>query len=537
MSAPDLILLNGDIRTQDQARPRAEALAAAAGRIVAVGSNREMENLAGPGAETIDLEGRLALPGFHDSHIHFSAWSLGLGRLELSGADSFDSFLKMAAEAAAGSAGDSWILGQGWNEAAWPENRQPTADDLERVAPGRLILLYRCDLHMALASRAALNLAGIEASTPDPPEGVILRDAAGRPNGLLRESAADLVRDCLLAVSDDDLLSAVLVGQEKMHAAGVTGLVDVPLPNDPQGAAQSLRVWRMLKEQGRLRLRVAAGLSGDSLDQALEQGLLTGAGDELLRLGPVKFFADGGMGARTAWMIDPYQDGGTGMALLDMEFLARQAARADRAGLAVMIHAIGDRANREVIGIFEKLGQPPSGAGPAVPHRIEHLQIIRPEDAARLGRLNVAACMQPPNLPLDINMIDECGGERARDAYAFRRLMETGVKVSFSSDAPVCDHRPLLGIHAAVTRQRPDGTPAGGWRPEQKIGLDEAVRAYTAAPAEMNGWWSEAGALKPGKRADLAVLSGNIYEIDPGEIPSVAVDLTVFDGRAVFRRF
>jgi predicted amidohydrolase YtcJ len=532
MQIPDLILLNGNIRTQCPETPRVQALAAADGRILALGRDEAIKSMAGPDTEVVDLGGRPALPGFIDSHFHYRDWVQSEKELKLAKATSLAELLDKVGQAAARSGG-GWIKGQGWNESVWPERRQPTAFDLDRVAPGNPVILWRTDLHMAVANSAALNRAGVTRDTPDPPQGEILRDADGHPDGRLRESAIDLVKKCLPPITDDDLYRLYKEGQGVLHSFGITGLTDVPLMNDAPAGAQSLRVWRRLRRDGELRLRVAAGLPGESLNEAINLGLRTGLGDDFLRIGPLKYFADGGMGARTAWMFEPYLDGGVGMPLLVFDELKQWIVQADEAGLAVMIHAIGDRANHEIIRIFEELFEKRTGRGPAVPHRLEHVQMIRPEDARRLGRLDLVACVQPPNLVVDIDMIDACVGERGRMAYAFRDLPAAGVKTIFSSDAPVCDHNPLAGIHAAVTRQRSDGYPAGGWHPEQKIGVEEAVKAYTLWPALASGM-EALGSLAPGKRLDLTVLDRDIYAIPPEGIISARVEMTIVDGRVVF---
>jgi predicted amidohydrolase YtcJ len=284
-------------------------------------------------------------------------------------------------------------------------------------------------------------------------------------------------------------------------------------------------------------------LAGERLEEAIVLGLRTGLGDERLHIGHLKYFADGGMGARTAWLLEPYLDAECGMPLGAMDELAKQIAAAERAGLAVMVHAIGDRANREVISVLEHLAELRSKAKersfmpPALPHRIEHTQMIRSEDILRLAKLKVAACVQPHNMILDINMIDESVGPLGRHTYAYKEMIDAGIPVLLSSDAPVCDPSPLVGIHAAVTRQRRDGTPAGGWYPEQRISVTDALRGYTTVPAAFYGQDRNMGSLTPGKWADMIVLDRDIFEVDPMEIADAQVEMTVFDGRVVHRSF
>ena len=538
---PELILINGNIHTQDENDPIVEAVALGQGRILAVGKNDGIKGLAGPNTEILDLGGRLVLPGMTDAHFHYYDWTVGRQDLSLAEVKNFRELLGQVSARVKETPSGRWILGQGWNESDWPENRMPTRDDLDTVAPDHPVALWRCDLHLAVVNSVALKLAGIDEHTPDPPEGVIARDAAGRLNGILRELAPNLVKEVIPEPSGDEIVEAMAEGMPFFHSIGLTGVHDIRLMGGLKGAS-ALRAWQRLREQGRLDLRSWVSLPGEKLDEAVALGLRTGLGDDYLRIGHIKYFADGGMGARTAWMIDPYLDAECGMPLTPTGELKKAFLKADEAGLAVMVHAIGERANREVIGVYEELAEKRAGKGkdapapPALPHRIEHVQMIRPEDIPRIARLNLTACVQPHNMILDINMIDECMGPRGRNTYAYRDMIDAGIPLIFSSDAPVCDPRPLVGIHALVTRQRGDGTPKGGWYPESRITVDEAVRGYTLLPAVTHGVGDRLGSITPGKLADLIVLDRDIYTIDPMEILEARVDLTVFDGRIVYRR-
>ena len=537
---PELILLNGNFRTQDLSQPRVQAVAIANGRIMEIGDNEDLKSLARSKTKIINLDGHLGLPGMMDSHFHYYDWALGRQQLELADVRSFQELLDRVALAARETAPGSWILGQGWNESDWPENRMHTRDDLDAVAPYQPVALWRCDLHLAVVNSRALELAGIDENTPDPPDGVIAKDESGRPNGILRELAPNLIKAVITGPSDDELLETMHDGIRFLHSLGLTGLHDARLMGGMEGAP-ALKAWQRLNEKGELDLRCWVSIPGERLEEAIALGLRTGLGDECLRLGHLKYFADGGMGARTAWMIEPYLDAECGMPLFQMDELTEAVKKADRAGLAVMIHAIGDRANREVVKVFEELETAresdgkPAYALPFIPHRIEHVQMIRPEDIKRLARLGMPACVQPHNMVLDISMIDESVGEKGRWTYAYRDMLDAGVPVLFSSDAPVCDPSPLAGIHAAVTRQRRDGTPEGGWHPGQRITVDEAVRGYTIVPATTYKREHELGSITPGKRADLVILDRDIYTVDPMEIADTKVGLTVFEGRIVYR--
>jgi predicted amidohydrolase YtcJ len=537
---PELVLINGNFRTMDSNRPQVESIAVKSGRIMAMGDNDAIKNMAGTSTEILDVDGRLGLPGMMDSHFHFYDWAMGRQQLELSTITSLDELTEHVAQAAGEKPVGNWILGQGWNESDWNEHKMPDRNALDAVAPDHPVALWRCDLHLVSVNSLALKLAGIDAATPDPPDGVIEKDAAGRPTGVLRELAPNLVKEVIPEPTGDELIAAMQSGMSYLHALGLTGIHDMRLMGGLEGAS-AFKAWQLLNEKRELKLRCWTSIPGERLDEAVALGLRTGMGDDRLHIGHVKYFADGGMGARTAWMIEPYLDAESGMPLASMNSLKKAIFKAERAGLAVVVHAIGDRANREIITIFEDLEKirakelPGSYLPPHVSHRIEHTQMIRPEEIQRLAKLHMAACVQPHNMILDINMIDESVGSRGCFTYAYKEMIEAGIPLLFSSDSPVCDPSPLVGIHAAVTRQRRDGTPQGGWYPKQRISVEEAVQSYTTIPAAFYGQDNELGTLTPGKRADIIILDQDIFQIDPMEIAEVKVDMTLFDGEIVHR--
>ena len=535
---PDIILFNGYVATQIPHAPLATAVAVGQGCILAVGGNDDVLNTAGPETARIDLDGRLVVPGFIDTHIHFYEWALQRQRLKLEDVTSHEELLGRVHEAAQGLPANQWVLGQGWNESDWTETRMPTRSALDQAAPANPVLLWRCDMHLAALNSVALELAGIHAGTPDPPEGHIDRDPTGAPTGILRELAINLVRRIITPPETPQVLEAFESASKALYRRGVTGIHDVRLMADQDGA-RAFNLFQKLDQDDRLGLRCWVTLPGHHLQHIIALGLRTGFGNDKLRIGHVKFFSDGGMGARTAWMIDPYLDAGYGMPLMDMETLSNDIGEADAAGLSVMVHAVGDRANRELVNIFETLEARRTQTGsskPPIAHRMEHVQMIRPEDADRLGKLNVALCVTPANMLLDINLIDSAVGQKGRWTYALRRLIDTGAPVMFSSDCPVCDPDPLVGIHAAVTRQRSDGTPAGGWYPQNCVTVAEAIQAYTSTPAAVHRAF-DLGGIAPGKKGDVVILSKNILTSPPSRIPKARVDMTIFNGRIVHRRF
>jgi predicted amidohydrolase YtcJ len=364
---------------------------------------------------------------------------------------------------------------------------------------------------------------------------VIVRDGAGIPTGVLKEMAPNLIRNVVPPLTFDQLLENMEKAMAKAHAMGLTGVHDIRLMGGEEGAV-ALRAWQALHAAGRLALRCHVTLPGEMTRQAVALGLCTGFGDDLLRIGHLKFFSDGGMGARTAWMTEPYLDAAYGMPLTAIKEIEQAVIQADAAGLSCMVHAVGDRAVHEVLSVFAKV-EALNQSTCRIPHRIEHAQMILPRDLDTLGRLkNLAVSCQPNNMSLDISMIDQCAGGRGRFAYNFKNILNTGVPTMFSSDAPVADPNPFSGIYSAVTRKRMNHTPETGWYPDQCLTVDQAVQGYTATPAAASGMGDITGSLAVGNRADLIVTDRNIFTVDPGEIPETRVILTLFNGKVVYDR-
>jgi predicted amidohydrolase YtcJ len=539
----DLFLVNGNIHTLDPQAPRATAVALRGGRIWAVGSDEQIRSLAPAGKHVLDLGGRLVLPGLTDSHFHFWNWALALRQLPLSGIPSLDELRRRVTQAAQ-APGQGWILGAGWNETRWPESRLPTRSDLDAASGEHPLLLFRNDMHLAVANSRALQAAGIGPGTPDPAGGVIGRDASGKPDGRLADLAMNLVSAVIPPATEEETAAAMRQGIDLLHRLGITGLHDYRVMGGICGVP-AFRAWQRLEAAGELALRVWMHLPGERAQEAIALGLRTGFGSDTLRIGHLKFFADGSQGARTAWMLEPYEDSGVGIPLTPPDELAAAVLQAEQAGFAAAIHAIGDRANREVIGALEqvrqKAAQPrPAGtvvtAPPTAPHRIEHVQILQPQDLPRLAQLGVFASVQPLQATDDIAMVEQSIGERRRFAYTFQSLAKAGVPLALGSDCPVADPNPMLSMHAAVTRQRRDGTPPGGWFPEQRLSVQQAVWGYTMGAAHAAGRQAELGSLAPGKLADLVVLERDIFAIPPAEIAEVQPHMTIFNGKVVFAR-
>lgn len=505
----DLLLTNGKIYTFDSARPRAHAIAFAAGRITAF--DDEAIAARNTHTETLDVHGRVVIPGLVDHHIHFIAYATSRTRVQLDGARSLeDAVARVAARVATAQPGE-WIFGHGWNHLDWVVPEFPTRAPLDAIAPNNPVVLDRKDGHSTWINSAAMRAINLTRATPDPAGGKIERDANGEPTGLLRENAMNLLEGkrgfSAENISDHALLSAIRAAQR----LGITGIYNL------EGAA-ALRAFQRLHAQNQLTLRVMHTLAAENLDHALAIGLRGNFGDEFLRIVGVKIFADGSLGSQTAWMLEPFNgsdDCGIPTTPLDeIERLARAAAQAE---MMVCTHAIGDRANRHVLNVYEQLRR----EGFTAPLRIEHAQHLHPSDVPRFATLNVIASMQPIHATSDYQMADALLGARARYAYAFKSLLSSGATLVFGSDCPVETLDPWVGIHAAVTRERANGEPRGGWYPQEKLSVAEAVRAYIGAP------------LRVGGSGDVLVLSHDIFNIPAREILQTRVEQTIVGGKIV----
>jgi predicted amidohydrolase YtcJ len=544
--SPDLIIYNAHVVTMNPAQPRAEAVAVRHHRIHAVGGSAELLALAGPHTRLVDGAGATLLPGLADAHIHFADWGRQLGALPLADTTSKAQMLARLAEHAASLPGGAWIVSRGWNESRWGEMNFPTAADLDAATgPDHPTLLYRSDMHSAVVNSAALRAAHITAATADPENGTIDRNAAGAPTGVLREMATFLVWQQVPPVTFAQRLGAMRGAIAAMHRMGVTAIHDQRYGGGMEGG-EALRAFQALRRAGELRLRVSCNVSATDLDHVDALGVESGLGDDTLRLGHIKLFADGSLGSRTAWMLtpfdrvpgdDPAAPPNSGVVVTPPDAMAEIFRRAVAAGFPVSIHAIGDRANREVLDLFEEL----EAAGPRteIPHRIEHVQMIDPEDVPRLARRNLTASVQPVHALDDMDTADMLLGPRAARAYPFADLLQNGTRLAFGSDAPVANPSPWLGLHAAVVRQRPERQGSPAWYGNQRIGLMDALRAYTSGPAQAAGWARTIGAIGLGRRADLVLLDRDLLAlgdeaITAGALAQTEVRMTVFDGSIVW---
>jgi predicted amidohydrolase YtcJ len=526
------LFYNGPIYTMDPAQPQVQALLVRGGRIAAVGSEGHVQAAAGGKAELINLRGRALIPALTDAHVHLGLYAVGRRRVQLEGAASYEQALAIVQSAAAALPADAWIVGWGWDHTAW--GRWPAAEDLDTLLPGRPIMLSRKDGHSAWCSSAALRRAGITESTPDPAGGTIGREQ-GRVTGLLFETAIDLVRQVLPEPTEAERLAALQDVFAEAHGYGMAS-VHIPPALIPGDGALTLRDLQTVRGRNQLGLRCLAHLGLDTLAEAVAVGLRSGLGDRWLRIGGVKMFADGSLGSETAEMLSHYERRRhLGAQTIDTETLNAAVRQAHANGLSVIVHAIGDAANRRVLDAIMLAQRLEPQSQPTLPHRIEHCQVLHPRDLPRFAQLGVVASMQPVHCTSDIEAAERLWGpERCQLAYAWRALLDSGAVLAFGSDAPVEPLNPWLSVHAAVNRRRPSGTPDTPWVPAQRLTVAETLWAFTVGPAYAAGMGHELGTLTPGALADLAVLTENPYTVEPMQLHAVRAALTMVEGEIVY---
>jgi predicted amidohydrolase YtcJ len=518
----------GNTYTPDQPGP--SALAIDHGRILAVGSDETILSNFASGAEVEDLRGRTVWPGLTDAHVHFEYFAASLSLINCE-VDTLAQVPRLVAARAVQTPPGQWIRGHGWNQNVWAEGFG-SIQDLDPVSPNHPVYLTAKSWHAAWVNSVALQMAGITAATPDPEGGQIGRDARGNPTGILLESAMGLVDDLIPAPSVSQVVDLMRPAQRSLWKMGVTGVHDFD-------GARCFAALQVLDQAGELGLRVVKGIPLDLLPHAAELGLRTGFGSQFLRIGSVKLFADGALGPHTAAMLQPYEDNpaSTGILLLDAEQIFEHGQIAVTHGLSMAIHAIGDRANHEVLDGYAHLREFEARARlPRLRHRIEHVQCLHPQDLPRLAELDIIASVQPIHATSDMFMADRFWGARARGAYAFRDLLDRGTRMAFGSDTPVESPNPMLGIHAAVTRRRPDGSPAPeGWYPAQRLALAEALAGYTTGAAYAAQQENYLGRLAPGFAADLIVFPHDIQSLPPQELCRLSPCATMVNGEWVWR--
>lgn len=525
---------NARIHTLDPARPHAEAMLVRGERIVAVGDLDECRDRAGAGARRVDLGGMTVLPGLIDSHLHSALYVRGLEQVDLRGTTSLDEALARIARHAATLPPDAWLFGGRWDSHKWDRPVQPTRADLDRVCPDRPAVLPTIDGHTTWVNTAALRRLGIDAGTPDPIGGQIVRDERGEPTGILREAAGDGAYDVMRTSLSGDLVAQLRTHLPRLLSVGLTSIHDI----DGQDCRAA---YETLYARGELPLRVHKSIPSTALDEVIDLGWATGDGDRWLSTGPVKIFTDGALGSHTCLMTEPYdgEPDNHGIAVTPAEEFERLVAKAARAGIAVAAHAIGDAANGMVLRAYANWQESARTNPTAVRrlrHRIEHTQHLRPADVPLLARLGVTASMQPTHCTSDIPLTSRMLAGRNLASYAWRSLLDAGATVAFGSDAPVEDPDPFFGIHAAVTRQQPDGTPPGGVDPHERVDLDTALRCFTEAGAYASYEEHLKGRLTPGMLADFIALPTDPYRVEPAALRDLTVALTVVGGVVRWQR-
>jgi len=527
----NLLLTNANIYTVNPRQPRAAAIAIVNDRIVAVGTNAEIEGIHLPNAQRIDMRGAFVLPGLIDSHLHLQYTAIAMLSVDLDEVPSLEEAVRRVRARAANTPQGQWIRGWGWQQMVWSPPNFPHARDLDAATTDHPVMMSAKSGHASWVNSVALRMAGITRDTPDPVGGEIVRDEHGEPTGVLLEDAMSLVSRMAPPPSNEYADDAVAAAMRAMNKVGLTTVHCL----DGDGGIESFKTYQRVRESGRNSVRVVKMLPVQALDEVIESGLRSGFGDDWLRIGNIKIFTDGALGPRTAWMVESYEGEPTnrGISIYDPEQLVEFTTKAHGAGLGIVVHAIGDRANHETLNAIAH-SRRVHGAR-KFRDRIEHAQVLLPQDIARFAQLDVIAAVQPIHATQDMRMVDAAwGAQRAPYAYAFRSLWDAGVRMAFGSDAPVETFDPLVGIHAAVTRKRRDGGHApAGWQPQECLTVDEAIYGYTMGAAWSGYGEHSIGSLEAGKLADLVVLDRDLTAIPADEIPHAQVQRVMIGGEWV----
>jgi predicted amidohydrolase YtcJ len=530
----DLVFLNGNLYTVDSALPRAEAAAVKDGRIIAVGSMAEIRTLAGEATEVVDLEGALMLPGFIDAHTHFLNGGFALADIQLRDARSREEFVSRIRARVARSEKGEWILNGDWDHTLFDPPQLPAKEWIDGFTRENPVCVNRLDGHMVFANSRALELAGITRDTPTPKGGEIVRDpSTGEPTGILKDEAMGLVTRHIPEPSLNEKKNAARAALKHAASLGVTSVHDMAYRDN-------FNVYRELLQEDALSARLCVYIPIADLDRGLPPDLGETTDHDRLKIGGLKGFVDGSLGSFTALFLEPYTDDPrkSGILVADMfpdGIMEKRIREADALGLQVAVHAIGDKANRIILDIFERVIAENGERDRR--WRVEHAQHLHPEDIARFGRLGILASVQPYHVIDDGRWAEiKIGPRRARTTYAFRSLLESGARLVCGSDWTVAPLDPLAGIHAAVTRSTLDGKHPWGWVPEEKISLEEAIEGYTLNAAYSEFAEDRKGSITPGKLADLVVIDRNLFDIEAGEIAGARVQMTVVGGRIVYRR-
>lgn len=521
MSDSTLVLFNANVVTLNQKQPKAEAIAIQNGKIIAVGSNKESRKYIVKKTRVIDAKNKTIVPGFVDCHVHMTGFGQFLQTLDLRNVESVEEMQRKMRGYVQKNSGKSWILGGRWDQDKFAGKRYPTRWDLDAAVADKPVFLVRVCGHLGVANSKALQLAGISKETTVESGKIDLDEATGEPNGILRENALGLVWKAIPKPSSKELEEACISACKKAVKAGLTCVHWIV------GSAEEIRIIQKLCLNGKLPLRVCLGISADRLDQLIDLGLLTGFGNDMVKIGFVKVFADGSLGARTAALKEPYSDKPEtrGIMLYTQRTLNRLVSKAHRAGLQLAVHAIGDRAIETVLKAFENALKKHPRKNHR--HRIEHCSVLNPRLIERMKRLGLIASVQPHFVVSDFWVADRVGEDRARWVYPFKTLMKEGLIVTSGSDCPVEPIDPLFGVWAAVTRKRFE---------EENLTMEEALKTYTLNAAYASFDEERRGTIEAGKLADFTILSDDLFNVPPESIKDIRVEMVFVDGKMVYAR-
>ena len=530
----DLIIRNARVWTVDRDHPEAEAVAILGDRIVAVGANQDVDAWRGTNTKTIDAAGNRLLPGFNDAHVHFMSGGSQLDNVQLNDATSPQEFARRIAERAAKTSKGEWLLGGDWDETKWSPAQLPAKELIDPVTSGTPVAVSRYDGHMILVNSLALKAAGITAQTPDPDGGVIVHDAQGRPTGALMDAAADLVFKIIPQPTHAQRRHAIERASGHAASLGVTSVQDM----NPDYA--DIAIYSELLGEGKLTTRIYAAPLIPQVDDQAKIGIRHAFGGPYLRLGALKSYADGSLGSATAYFFEPFNDQPNNHGLLSdgmhpISLMRDRMMKGDAAGLQLCTHAIGDAGISAILDIYAEIEK---AHGPSDRRwRIEHAQHMAAKDFDRFAQLHVIASVQPYHAIDDGRWAERrIGHDRASRTYAFRSFLNHGVKLALGTDWNVAPLNPMLTLYAATTRATLDGKNPGGWFPEQKLTIKEAIEAYTIGSAYAEFQENDKGSIAPGKLADMVLLSDDVLAIDPVKIRDVKVLKTWVGGKLVYEQ-
>ena len=528
----DVVVTNANVHTGVVERPKIRAFAVKGRKIAAVGTDAEMKLLIGPRTKHIDAGGKTIIAGFNDAHVHFMETGYQLASVDLRDAKTPQEFVARIKAFAAKLPKGRWITGGQWDHENWTPNNLPTASLIDAATPDNPVFINRLDGHMAVANSLAIKLAGVDRNTKDVAGGEIVRDSAGNPAGVFKDAAMTYIESKIPAATFEQRLEAAQAATDHAASVGVTSVQDM----SPNGT--EIGVYQELLRRGTLKTRVYNCSPLGDYKRWANTGVRHAFGDPMLRVGCLKGYADGSLGSTTAWFFEAYLDApnSTGLAMADVTTTMRQdIENADKAGLQVRIHAIGDRANATILDHYSAVEK--ANGNHERRFTIEHAQHMRMEDLKRFAGQKVVASMQPFHIIDDgrwaWKRLDE---KRLKGTYAFRTILDSGGVLAFGSDSPVAPLNPLFGVYGAVTRRTLDDKNPTGWIPEQKISVEETVKAFTWGSAYAEFQEKEKGTLDVGKLADFVILSDDIFKIDPVKIRDVTVLKTVVDGKIVFEK-